>query len=173
MGSSKRVTVAYKVYLGMHQVYCHGPVDRLMEIKVDGKVAWSGVSTGGPIRISKEGLFGGEKREGGVEGRVDFEPGYPTQGQNSYLQSQIGSVIPAFRGVAGLVLRQVYLGLNPYLKKWAARMKRIHVRQDGLSSGMTRRRKSMGMSLARIRMIIRTPMVLESFNQSTSMATRG
>lgn len=132
MGSSKKVTVAYKVYLGMHKIYCHGPVDRLMEIKVDGKVAWSGVSTGGPIQISADGLFGGEKREGGVSGRVDFEPGYPDQPQNDYLQSQLGSAIPAFRGVAGLVLRRVYLGLNPYLKRWSVRPKRIHVRQDGL-----------------------------------------
>src|SRR5690606_3497700 len=37
------------------------------------------------------------------------------------------------RGVVGVVLRQVYLGLNPYLKKWSFRVQRIHTRQNGLA----------------------------------------
>lgn len=131
-GSSKKVTVGYEYYLGMHMILCHGPIDRIRWIKVDDRIAWQGSNTGGRINVSAEGLFGGESREGGVSGAVDIEMGGPTQGRNDYLQARLGSNIPAFRGVVGAVLRQCYLGLNPYLKKWAMRGQRIHVRQNGL-----------------------------------------
>lgn len=132
-GSSKKVTVGYKYYLGMHLILCHGPIDRLLRIRVDGKDAWIGDRNSGAIVINNENLFGGESREGGISGVVDFEPGGPGQGQNSYLVSQLGSMIPAYRGVVGAVLRQVYVGLNPYLKKWAFRAQRIHIRQNGVA----------------------------------------
>ena len=130
-GSSKKQTVGYKYYLGMHLVLTHGPVDKLQWIKVDGRVAWAGSSPGGRINISSPQLFGGDAREGGVSGAVDYETGDIAQGRNDYLQSMLGTAIPAFRGVSALVLRQCYLGNNPYLKKWAARLQRIHKTQDG------------------------------------------
>lgn len=130
-GSSKKVTVGYKYYLGMHMILCHGPADKLLNITVDGRKAWGGSSTGGAINISAEDLFGGEKREGGVSGRIDLEMGLPTQGRNPYLQAQLGADIPAYRGVVGVVLRQCYLGLNPYLKKWAFRLTRVYKRAGG------------------------------------------
>lgn len=133
-GSSKKQTVGYKYYLGMHMILCHGPVDRLLRIRVDEKNAWLGDQKGsGAINVSAESLFGGESREGGVSGTVDFEVGGPTQGKNSYLASKVESNVPNFRGVVGAVLRQVYLGLNPYLKKWDFRISRVHVRQNGLA----------------------------------------
>lgn len=133
-GSSKKQTVGYKYYLGMHMILCHGPVDRLLRIRVDEKMAWQGDQQGsGSINVAAENLFGGESREGGVSGTVDFEVGGPTQGKNSYLASKVESNVPNFRGVVGAVLRQVYLGLNPYLKKWDFRISRVHVRQNGLT----------------------------------------
>lgn len=132
-GSSKAVTVGYKYYLGLHMILCHGPVDKVTRIEVDGKTAWSGNATGGAITVSAENLFGGESREGGVSGRVDIEMGGPAQGRNAYLQGRLGSDIPAYRGVLGAVLNQVYTGLNPYLKRWAFWASRIHVRQDGIA----------------------------------------
>lgn len=131
-GSSKKVTVGYKYYIGMHMILCHGPVDALTRIDVDGRTAWSGTSTGGAVNINAPNLFGGEEREGGISGRLDAEFGAPTQGRNDYLQARLGSNIPAFRGVFGAVLRQVYVGLNPYLKRWSFWARRIMVRQDGI-----------------------------------------
>lgn len=131
-GSSKTVTVGYKYYVGMHMVLCHGPIDSLIEIEVDGRIAWSGRVQSGTISISKPSLFGGDSREGGISGSVDVLSGASNQGFNAYLQSKIGGLVPAFRGVFSLVLRQVYVGLNPYLKKWAFRVKRIHTRQNGI-----------------------------------------
>lgn len=133
MGSSKKkVTVGYKYYMGLHMVFSHGPVDKVTKIEMDGKTAWSGNSTGGSISINSPNLFGGEEKEGGVSGTVNLEMGYPTQPPNSYLQSKLGSSIPAFRGVVGMVLRQVYIGMSPYLRRWDIWASRIHVRQEGV-----------------------------------------
>ena len=132
-GSSKKVTVGYKYYLGMHMVLCHGPVDKVTRIEVDGKTAWSGNATGGAISVNAPDLFGGESREGGVSGTVDIDMGGPLQGRNAYLQGRLGADIPAYRGVLGAILNQVYVGLNPYLKRWAFWASRIHVRQDGIA----------------------------------------
>ncbi|EKF9276366.1 hypothetical protein O1B68_002107 [Vibrio cholerae] len=41
-GSSKKQTVGYRYYLGMHLAMCHGPVDAVTEIQVADRQAWSG-----------------------------------------------------------------------------------------------------------------------------------
>lgn len=125
MGGSKKQTVGYRYYLGMHMILCHGPIDKINKIMVDDRIAWSGVEDGGTIDIQRSDLFGGDEREGGISGLVDIEMGGPSQGQNSYLLSQLGSLIPAFRGVVGAVLNRPYLGVNPYLKKWSFNGTRI------------------------------------------------
>ncbi len=107
-GSSKKVTVGYKYYVGMHMILCHGPVDKLLRIQVDERDAWLGSRDGGQIYVNQPNLFGGESREGGIQGTVDFETGHAGQGQNSYLVSKLGAYVPAFRGVVGMVLRSVY-----------------------------------------------------------------
>jgi hypothetical protein len=130
-GSGKQ-TLGYKYYVGMHMVLCSGPVDLISRIRVDRKLAWEGIATGGQITLDAEDLFGGTRREGGVSGRVDFEPGDDAQDPNDYLLEKLGALVPAFRKVAALVLRQVYVGLNPYLKTWDVRAQRIHTRQNGI-----------------------------------------
>jgi hypothetical protein len=132
-GSSKSQTVGYKYYVGMHMILCHGPVDALYEVKVDDKVAWYGSFVGGSFLINSPELFGGEAREGGIQGVADFESGGPSQGQNSYLTSILGPLVPNFRGMAGIVLRKMYMGLNPYLKTWSFKVSRVHTRQAGLT----------------------------------------
>jgi len=130
-GGSKKQTVGYKYYLGMHMINVHGEIDAVLRISVDDREAWSGSVANGSVFINQPDLFGGESREGGIVGTVDVVPGSQTQVQNSYLVQQLGSTVPAFRGVAALILRQVYLGLNPYLKRWSSRVQRIHKRSDG------------------------------------------
>lgn len=129
---SKKQTIGYRYSLGEHLALVHGPVDKCTRLRWDERVAWEGSSTGGRIDVDAGDLFGGDKREGGVSGAIDFETGAPAQGRNSYLQARLGTEIPAFRGVASLVFRQLYLGNNPYLKPMDVRLQRIHVRQDGV-----------------------------------------
>ncbi|MFN4064622.1 MAG: phage tail protein, partial [Parazoarcus communis] len=125
-GSSKKVTVGYRYYLGMHLAICHGPVDAVTEIQVGERQAWGGnLAASGRITLNAPELFGGEKREGGVSGAVDIAFGEPTQAPNDYLVSKIGVPQPAYRGVLGLILRQLYIAANnPYIKPWAVRVKR-------------------------------------------------
>lgn len=136
-GGSKEVTVGYKYYVGMHMILCHGPIDNISRIMVDGKTAWSGTNTGGSITIAVPELFGGESREGGISGTVDIAMGSTTQVANDYLQSKIQSDMPAFRGVVGAILRQVYTGLNPYLKPWSFRATRIQTLTRGQAQWYT------------------------------------
>lgn len=132
-GSSKKQTVGYQYYLGAHMALCHGPVDKITRIAVDDREAWSGsVTDNTDIHINKPELFGGEKREGGIRGRVAIMMGGLTQTADSYLVNTLPGLVPSFRGVVSAVLAKVYMGNNPYLKPWAWRVQRIHTRRiDG------------------------------------------
>ena len=134
-GKSKKATVGYQYHLGIHMVLCHGPIDTVTRIEVDGRIAWAGRTDGtSPIEFDQDAgnLFGGDKREGGVGGLVDIDMGDPAQGQNTYLLTQLGEDMPSFRGVVSAVLNQCYVGNNPYLKAWSFTAQRIYTRQDGL-----------------------------------------
>src|SRR5690554_3867326 len=129
-GSSKRVTVGYWYYMGLHMAICHGPVDAVREIRAGGRVAWSGEVTGSTrIRIDRPGLWGGEKREGGLVGDLDIMMGEPTQAPNDYLSAQLGTPQPAYRGVLSLVWRGGQVAaMNPYLKPWHVTVTRLPAR---------------------------------------------
>lgn len=130
-GKSKKQTIGYKHYLGMHCVFCHGPIDGFVRVSSDERVAWTGTGTGGTINIAADDLYGGESREGGFSGPVDIAMGGPAQGKNAYLLSKIGPNIPAYRGVAALIFKDFYFGNNPYLKAISARGQRVFTGQDG------------------------------------------
>lgn len=127
MGGKSSVVIGYKYYLGMHMVICHGPVDVFQKIVVADRQAWAGnVTASQRIYVNSPELFGGRKKEGGIQGYVDVMMGEAAQGKNGYLQSKIGSVIPAFRGVLSVVLRKVYVcAMTQYPKPWAFKVKRI------------------------------------------------
>jgi len=131
MGGSSKQTIGYKYFAGMHMVLCHGPIDKITRIVVDEKELWAGSNTGGAITVDKSDMFGGDSREGGISGTLDFMTGHGAQLPNDYLVSKLGSLVPAFRGVVSVVLRQMYLSMNPYLKTWGFTVQRIHVQQDG------------------------------------------
>lgn len=127
MGSSKRVTVGYRYYMGLHFGICHGPVDALHQVNVGERAAWSGaIASSGAVVIDQAELFGGDKREGGIAGQLDVLMGEPAQAANDYLTSQLGAGIPAFRGILSAVWRGGQVAANnPYVKPWAFRVKRI------------------------------------------------
>jgi len=131
-GKGGDVTIGYKYNLGMHMALCHGPIDNVNQIRVDGRIAWEGLDTGGRIDVDAGELFGGDKREGGVSGPVDMEFGEPAQLPNDYLTSVLPGTNTAYRGVTCAVLRQCYMGNNPYLKGWSFRAQRISVTEYGV-----------------------------------------
>jgi hypothetical protein len=122
----KEYTVGYWYGLGMHMALCYGPVDAVTEIIVGEKTAWTGSVTGnGSLSIIRRDLFGGEEREGGVDGTLDLMFGASGQGPNAYLQGKLGANIPAFRGVLSVAWRGLVSAMNPYIKPWRFRVKRI------------------------------------------------
>lgn len=90
------------------------------------------VSASGTIYVNAPEVFGGEAKEGGIQGFVDVLFGEPTLGQNPYLTGVLGSLVPAFRGIFSLVIRQCYVAaMNPYIKPWSVFATRIFRGHDG------------------------------------------
>lgn len=135
MGSSKKVTVGYRYYMGLHFGLCHGPVDSVKEVLVGDRTAWSGGQTEtGMISINAPNLFGGDDKEGGIVGDLSILMGTSGQSVNSYLQAKLGATkIPAFRGILSALWSggQVTAN-NPYVKPWAFRVSRT---LEGWSGG--------------------------------------
>lgn len=136
-GSSKRQVVGYKYYEDQHIVLALTNFDHISHIWFANKLAWAGIETGetdgwGLINIDKKSLFGGEKREGGVAGRVYVGMGWPDQPLLSRLVSRLGSsLMPAYRGVVSLFFDDFYFGNNPYIKELKVRAQAIHKLSDG------------------------------------------
>lgn len=124
---SKKVTIGFKYYMGLHMILCHGPVDAILAINAGKRNMYTGtISSNSTIQINKPDLFGGEKKEGGITGDIDIMMGGATQAQNAYLVSKIGSLLPAFRGVVSVVCKGIYLcAMSPYPKPWDFVVKRI------------------------------------------------
>lgn len=129
-GKNSEVVVGFKYYLGLHLVLGYR-VDELNLFTVDDREAWTGSVSSGSITVDEPELFGGKSREGGVSGTIDVLDGNPVQPKNDYLLAQLGSLIPAYRGVFSLVFRHFYIGNNPYLKKMAFRVRRTDTLTDG------------------------------------------
>lgn len=95
------------------------------------------------IIINKEDLFGGDTREGGISGKLGIKFGderalvaTPShlsadgfQAPDPYLEAQWGTdFTPAFRGIFSLIAKQMYIGVNPYLKNWEVLVQRTPCR---------------------------------------------
>jgi len=123
MGGGKKkkcYTAGYRYFAGLHLVFCHA-LDHLKKIIVGDEIAWEGdITASQTIFIDQPQLFGGDNKEGGIVGNVDICFGEASQPKNSYLQSILGSSIPAYRGLFGLVINHCQVSaINPYLKEWS------------------------------------------------------
>lgn len=145
MGGSKKQTIGYWYYMSLHIGLWRGPCDLISEIRVGDRTAWTGVVEGSvSTTINAPDLFGGEKKEGGIDGTLDIMMGDAAQLPNTRTGSEAsgvvvkglpgieykefsimpgihGSLIPAFRGICTLLFDGKLSALNPYPKKWAVR----------------------------------------------------
>lgn len=126
-------------YMSMHMGICLGPVDALLAIYASEKTAWEGsATTEQTIAINQPSLFGGNKKEGGLQGDVRFMPG-GTPGTVTMLQNlaarlgKTAETCPAFAGIANLFFvgsvadtTSAFLwGMNnPYIKPVWAKVRR-------------------------------------------------
>ena len=131
-GSGKTRVSDY--YLAAHVGVCHGPVEAVLEVVVGEKPAWSGSSSpangspvdGHDVSIDNPGLFGGNKKEGGVRGTMTVMHGAPTQLVPSKIAQFLGLArdkVPGYRGILSLLFHSadgrngfLWSSNNPYLK---------------------------------------------------------
>jgi hypothetical protein len=121
-------TVGYKYSMGFHLGLCHGPVDAITRLEWGEKVVWSGnVTASGNIPVNNTGLWGGDKRGGGVSGVFNVMMGEPDQDGSLYLASRQGTGIDlypvAYRGFLGIVWEGGYIGTQEQVRilKWRVR----------------------------------------------------
>jgi len=138
------VDVAYFYYVGMHCGYCRSGIDGVKQIWWGDKVAWptaedeTDLAADGTAQAeitSADALYlygtykGGEM---GLRGTFDLEYGAATQTRNSYLEGELGSDLPAFRGLVALVTdERVLMGCSPYLKTLGVLVKANQKLTDG------------------------------------------
>lgn len=130
-GGKSSQTIGYKYLLDVHAILTHAQWDNISRLQFDKRTAWEGKVISGEFTVNAPDLFGGDKREGGVGGVVELIPGGPTQAPSSYLAGIVGTPLPAYRGVTGLLFKQFYFGMNPYLKIWSVRGQRIYITTGG------------------------------------------
>ncbi len=118
-----------RYYMGLHIDWAEGPWDAFLELRVNdpqGKLIWSGsVTSSQQITLTKDKLFGGRQKGGGVAGPLDVMMGEDTQIANDYLTGLLGP-LPAFKGVVGTVFRRGLVGANAAsVTPWVAKGRRI------------------------------------------------
>lgn len=102
-GGAKQQVNRYQ--MSIHLGICT-QLDALTGIYIGEKEAWSGeVTAETGIIVDRQNLFGGDKKEGGVQGTAYFLPGGPTQVFPDNLAARRGltsATSPAYRGLASI-----------------------------------------------------------------------
>lgn len=107
MGKKGGGEIEISEYLMSQHVGICLSADELKGIYIGEKPAWTGSQVEGVnINISKPSLFGGQKKEGGVQGVVTYLPGLSDQVLPDALAQKLGRVsgadCPGFRGITSL-----------------------------------------------------------------------
>lgn len=135
-GGGSQVT-GYRYSFGIHMGLGRGPVDEIVEVRVGDKTAWSPVIGGSKITdtvdvpIDQYNLFGGEGKEGGVQGTLQIMMGKPDQVASSGLRAMLGQTLPGFRRTVTAFFQGIVAMNNPYPKPWKFRMRRVLKGWDG------------------------------------------
>ncbi|MEI2457492.1 phage tail protein [Lysobacter firmicutimachus] len=132
MGSRKKQTVGHRYLFGLHMGLARGPLDEIVEIRGGDREAWKGsVTQSDRIVINKPDLFGGDKGEGGIKGKLDVLMGDADQAVLPALAALHGTPTPAFRGGATMYFDGQITANNPYPKPWKTRARRALAGWDG------------------------------------------
>ena len=133
MSSKGSGTQGYRYLMSLLSGIARGPLNELVQIKIGDEDAWSGSADGTRLeRIAAPELFGGEDKEGGVEGNFRVFMGardqvLPSDGTGTFVnnpKASIGGLVSEFRGVVTLWFDGMVGAMNPYLKEWKFRARR-------------------------------------------------
>ena len=133
-GKGGSQTIGYRYYFTIHMGLGRGPVDEIVEMKGADSLAWQGsITENGYGQISAPGLYGGEKKEGGIDGYFEVLMGGDTQmpTHGDLLKILTPSATPGFRGRLTIAFDGMIGAMNPYPKKWSWRLRRAVKGWDG------------------------------------------
>lgn len=131
-GKSKSQTIGYRYFMSILSGLCRGPVNEFVAIQAAEKSAWTGqITTNTLSAINKPDLFGGEKKEGGIQGPFYLAMGADNQvlpgaqGSLPSVKATIGTgTVSEMRGVVTLWFDGMVSAMNPYIKEWRFRVRR-------------------------------------------------
>lgn len=143
MGAKGKQTMGFHYLFTFIAGFGRGPIDELVEIQVGDKSAWRGTAKNDtPRAINAPDLFGGEEKEGGIQGAFRLLQGAADQvlppavtvatGSSKPIssvtipdiKSALGGLVSEFRGFASFVFDGLVTSMNPYLKEWKFRVRR-------------------------------------------------
>ncbi len=126
-GGGKKVTVGYWYKYLQAFALSLGKLDAVLEFRAGGRTAWRGIVTeSSRIYVNAKNLWGGEKKEGGLQGYMDIQLGDADQLPNDYLTAQLGADQPSYRGKAMAIWRGgIWGAMNPYPKRAEFKVRRI------------------------------------------------
>ena len=115
-GGDQVVGTRYKATV--HYGVIKGEVDELLNIVSDGKIAWAGrIKDNLTKRINARGLFGGDKKEGGIVADMHVLFGKKTQMPHPAITKGRSKDIPAYRGIFSFILAGQLVCNLPRLKE--------------------------------------------------------
>jgi len=131
-GKSKSQTIGYRYFMSILSGLCRGPINEFVEWQAADLSAWRGSITDNTLSaVNKPELFGGEKKEGGIQGPFYLAMGGDTQvlpgaqGSLPSVKASIGTgTVSEFRGVVTLWFDGMVSAMNPYVKEWKFRVRR-------------------------------------------------
>lgn len=104
MGKKKPTQRVTEYYTSVQYAICHGPVEKLVSLRVNEKIIGDCFELNGPvIYIDQPELFGGVKKEGGLRGRLAWQNGSNDQLIDPYVALKKGKTqteLPGYRGIA-------------------------------------------------------------------------
>lgn len=125
-GGGGQQLVGFRYFITIHFGICHGTLGKLRAVLFGDKVAWQGQLTKSAeskyVQIAADGLFGGERSEGGISGDMHF--GFGGLDQEMYGVNPDGTsssprgprMATNYRGIAVAAFEDLYIGTSPYLK---------------------------------------------------------
>ncbi len=144
MAGKKGQTIGYHYMMTVYSGIARA-IDELVEIRAEEGQVWVGSATDStPQKVNKPDLFGGEKREGGIQGAFRLFKGEADQvlpgdvtvtgiGATGPVQtttikdlrSLINQPISQMRGFASVIFDGLVTSMSPYPKPWAKRIRRL------------------------------------------------
>ena len=142
MGAKKQ-TIGYHYIMTLLFGLCRGPINEIREITVGDKTALGGnLCSPIPGTINEPNLFGGEEKEGGIQGGYRLYMGELDQvldgaatvvvgGQGPVKAAKLRDLrgilegkVSMLRGVVTFHFNGLISSMNPYPKEWAFRCRR-------------------------------------------------